>query len=547
MNEVDFKPMQRSFPEACRGIGLNAVSLLLFVAGIGVLLIVMPKYSDDWWYMERLRGWFESQGIWYPTDGGNVLAHGMPWRDIVSVWRDHILTDNSRLSNMAVVPFLLLPKWVGSLLALLAWIYAMCGSFRLADVDWRRSPLVPVALMLWSFFMPWREQMGALDYQFNYLLASGIAVWFLLLFRDADDSEKSRIWPLSLVGFLLGAWQEAFAAPVFGGLAALYLFCADCRRRKYIWALAGLGVGLLWLAAAPGLRVRIGGEVLTARFTWYRFALMFIQHPSFCLMAVLVIISIAREGWRRLVADRFLLFLIVSATVPLVLAFLSNAMRRTGWWCDLASVMGIMMLLRRLWRKYWGRYSLKNIPVAVIMTLLTVVHLAFVDYHAVRISRQLRQLIASYRSNPGDALFADFTVETESPWICFFMPDFTLYTYNWNVMTVNNYYLGHRGEMEFRVIPERLRGIDSSSGTPVAGNSGLRLHDGYLIRNSDSDSPVAFNADIDFGIMRREGVSMHCYRFRSEADGEEYEVVYPQEAVLEQIFGTYVKIDATDE
>lgn len=527
--------------------GLNTVALLLWSMGIGIFLIGMPKYCDDWWYMERLRGWFESQGIWYPTDGGDVLRYGIPWREIFAVWRDHILTDNSRLCNIAVVPFLLLPKWVGSSLALLAWIYAMWGSSRLARVDWRRSPLVPVALTLWGFFMPWREQMGALDYQFNYVLTSGFAVWFLLFFRDTGSEGKSRLLCLGLGGLLLGAWQEAFAAPVFCGLVVLYLFCADCRERKYIWALAGLGAGLMWLAAAPGLRVRIGGEVLTARFTWYRFILMFIQHPSFCLMALLVLIGIARDGWRRVVADRFLLFLIVSATVPLVLAFLSNAMRRTGWWCDLASVMGIMILLRDRWKEYWERYSFKNIPTAIILILLTVAHFAFVDYHVLRISRQMRALLAAYRNNPGAALFADFTTETDSPWICFFMPDFTMYTYNWNVMTVNNYYLGHRGVMEFKVIPKALRDIDADSGMPVAGNSGLRLYDGYLIRKSDSNSPLAFNADIDFGVIRREGVSMHCYRFRSEADGREYEVVYPQEAGLEQIFGIYVRIDATDE
>ncbi|MDE6381337.1 MAG: DUF2029 domain-containing protein [Muribaculaceae bacterium] len=523
-----------------RGEVFNLVLWVLTVTGMGVFLIGMPKYCDDWWYMERLRGWFESQGVWYPTDGGDILSAGIPWPDIAGVWKDHIMTDNSRLCNILVVPFLLLPKWVGSTLALAAWVYAMWGSFRLAGADWRRSPLVPAAFALWSFLLPWREQAGALDYQFNYVLTSALAVSFLLLLRRGDSR---RVWPCAVCGLLLGAWQEAFAAPIFCALIALVLFCRECRTRRYMWAVAGLGVGLLWLAAAPGLRVRIGGEVLTARFSFYRAALMFLQHPAFCLMTVMAVIALCREGWRKLVSDRFLLLLLISAAVPLVMAFASNAMRRTGWWSDMASVIGIMMLVRILWGARCDRYSAGSAVAGLLLSVLTVAHLLYVDIYTVRISRQMRELLAQWHADPERQLFADITDETRSPAICFFMPDFTLFTYNWNVISANNYYSGHKGTMGFRVIPDTLRDIRAGEGEPVAGDSGIRLCRGYLVRAAEKDTPRAFNADIDFGIWKRADVSMHCYAFTSEADGTRFEVVYPQEATLEQIIGCFSRID----
>lgn len=45
--------------------------------------------------------------------------------DIWETWKSHYLTDNSRLSNVVFVPFLLLPKWIGSGIAVVCWWYAV--------------------------------------------------------------------------------------------------------------------------------------------------------------------------------------------------------------------------------------------------------------------------------------------------------------------------------------------------------------------------------------------------------------------------------------
>ena len=48
----------------------NALWLSLYALGIGIWLIGMPSYLDDWCYMEPLRGWNDARGIDDPTVGG---------------------------------------------------------------------------------------------------------------------------------------------------------------------------------------------------------------------------------------------------------------------------------------------------------------------------------------------------------------------------------------------------------------------------------------------------------------------------------------------
>lgn len=511
--------------------------VLLFAVGTGIFFVGMPKYCDDWWYMERFRAWFEGQGVRYPTDGGSFFKAGIPWNEIWETWKAHIMGDNSRLCNIGVVPFLLLPKWVGSLLALCCWMYAMWASWKLAGVNWLKSAVVPLSLAMWAFLMPWREQMGALDYQFNYPVSSALAAGLLLMLERTWL--KRGGWGLFVFAVIVGAWQEAFSLPIAFGLGVLWVCHADCRNGRMLKVIVGLGIGLLWLAAAPGLRCRIANEVGRDPFTLYRFYYSFQQHIPFIIFAVATVIVGVRRGWRGVWRDRKLVFLLCSSLLPIFLAFASNAMRRTGWWSDMASIIGVMWLINKYVAEPKGGMRKVVTVLNVALMAITAVHFAYVGYYTVKIAEGYRKNIQEHFAHPGKEVWDKIETEVSAPLICASKPDFTIYTYNWNMVSVNLYYYGRKrtGRFPFRVVPEELRRVTSATGRKIEGDAGMREYKGYLLMPSNGDGSQSFYADIDFGIFKRNRVSMHMYEFESAADGRKYRVVYPEDAAMERRLG----------
>jgi len=63
----------------------NALLILLYVVGMGVCLMGMPKYMDDLWYLNHLQDWFKMQGVDYPDAGGNIFKYGIPWEGIAEI------------------------------------------------------------------------------------------------------------------------------------------------------------------------------------------------------------------------------------------------------------------------------------------------------------------------------------------------------------------------------------------------------------------------------------------------------------------------------
>ena len=59
---------------------LNVICLLLFMLGMGVFLIGMPKYGDDLWFMRSFGDWLHTHGCDRFTDGVNVFRTGFPMK-----------------------------------------------------------------------------------------------------------------------------------------------------------------------------------------------------------------------------------------------------------------------------------------------------------------------------------------------------------------------------------------------------------------------------------------------------------------------------------
>lgn len=170
----------RSRAEGHKFMCWNNLWLFLCIAGFGVFFIGMPKYTDDYWYMMHLRPWFESQDIIYPEDGGNILRGGIPFREIWATWSEHYGNDNIRFGNLLAPILLIFPKWIGSGFTLVCLGIAVIGGFVLADINWRKSPFVPIGLCMWMFLLPWYDGMGSLVFQLNYAFTPAVIIVFLI-------------------------------------------------------------------------------------------------------------------------------------------------------------------------------------------------------------------------------------------------------------------------------------------------------------------------------------------------------------------------------
>lgn len=524
----------------------NFIWLLGMMVGFGFFFIGMPKYGDDYWYMEPLRSWFESQGVEYPEDGGNILRYGFPWPGVKYAWKFHWLYDNTRFCNMTVVLCLLFPKWVGSGLSLLGWILAVWGSFRIAGVDWRRSAEVPVAIACWVFLLPWHDMMGSEVYQFNYVLTSGMAIlWFIWLRRALSKENRSK-WYMILFAFatfLLGGWQEAFSVPLLVGVIAI-LPAIEKRKRGLIWcALAGLVLGVAWICAAPRYAGIFAREIVPGpEKNFGTLALILSMHPAFWLMAIVCIWGGLHRGFRQYWDNLTLRFLLVSCVCSLLMGWFTKGVARAGWWCDLSAVILILSILKRGWGKWWEHYRPVSVIIAAVLLALSGIRLGYGAVWSLRLREMQRESVEHYLSDPYAPQYIDIPSVADAPLVSAQYP-----CIGFNLLCdddIHEYYEGKYPGSRYLQIPSTLRNLTSASGERVEGDASVRKIGGWLVAPAKVVAPERCKRALNGELMENDvvcGAGSLIYDFkyftikdpsgfilmRSEADGKIYAIIIP--------------------
>lgn len=501
--------------------------LALLTVTFAVFFIGMPRYLDDLWYSFHLKPWLDG-------------VPGAPlWQAMVDTWTEHITTDNVRLANMVCVPFMILPKWVGSGISALLWGLSMAWGARLASLDPRRlTPLLCLGLCLWAFFMPWYDSMGVENFQFNYIWSTFLAVGAMRLFFSHGSGRRVCVF---LAGVLAGMWHEGFTAPLLASFGFLLLFCPHTRTPRAWWLTAGLALGMIWMLAWPTSWHRVANVTGENEFGAGRVLFISFQHPAFILMLLTAGVALCRRKWRGLLADPVVLALVVSAFTSVVIHFLTTRTSRTGWWAEFCAVVAVISLLRRMWPTFASSRSLMSGCISALLLALTFAHQVMVDYYTIRIGQAYRKALDMHMKSGRDSVFAEVPDEHTSPLICLYAPDFTPLLAPVNLTFVNIYY--HRDDNgQFIPVPEQLRRVTASSGTavpPVPGGVDLHIRelDGRLFMPVDETARGEFTADVDFGYTRKQGVRMIYYPFVSEADGRRYAYLYPWRRVVEMRLG----------
>lgn len=518
---------------------LNFWILAFIFVTFAIYFCGMPRYLDDFWYDIYLKQWREG-------------SHDMTlWQAVTQTWSDHLLSDNVRLANIAFVPFLLVPKWIGSTLAAGLLTAAFAWGCRIAGVNPMRSPLLGIALAFWTILMPWYDGMGVENFQFNYILSTFLAVTFLrLFFSSATVTSGWRYTFLCVSGCLIGMWHEGFTAPLLAMCGFLFICCKRYRTPRQTVLLIGLLLGMIWFIAWPTSWQRVTnvyGE--TEKFGSGRVLFILAQHLCFIVMCIVILFSALIRKYRCVLKNPMTLALLISVAASVGIHFLTTRTSRTGWWGEFCSVLVIISILHTLFHKFSCRYTLRGYLLTAPILLLMMLHQVCVDVWAVRIGNIFNDAIERHLKSEDNVVFASVYDEYHSPLICMYAPDFTTLLAPVNLIFVNQYYHSD-DERSFIPVPRELQYVTTRSGEPLPGvnaNSSLTVRKlgEYMFIPSEETEVFEMYTDIDYGYTIKRGVRTICYPFVSQADGHRYAFVYPWRQVVQMRLGSVKAISPT--
>lgn len=502
---------------------MNVLWIALYIIGVGIFMIIVPKYLDDQWYLMNFRPWLGRLSVIEPTYGAIPFGESLPWEEIKSTFLTRWTYDNSRLANLTAIFLLLLPKWIGSGLSVLLWWRAVMSVFRLSGVAWRDSVLVPVGLLLLTVGVAWSQHMGSLDYQCNYVWATAIMFMYMVCVQRNDFRLPGLIL-IFLCGIIAGAWHEGFTFPVLVGYFVLAACRKDFRRLKYFVAAAGLSLGLAFLLTFPPVWFRIARETADHSVWFVCLISTILKHPVALVFIIGEIIYIISRHAGKEHFPALLLFMTVSCVASLGMEFLLMQTRRAGWWADLSGIMGIMYMLGQL---NFARSSIKrrlSVAAGWICGLLMVVYWGTVDFYAIRLARDYDEVIDRYVNKGESTQFREALTFQQIPSYTLFVPDMGLLQSPRSLETISIYF--HR-DKPLTVIPRELEYVTSQTGTEIGGGSGIRYVGDYLYAEGYAQYIFPIRGKADFGWLGESEVILYCYPFVSKGDGRMYIYLYP--------------------
>lgn len=525
----------------------NALWFVLFGVGMGLYLVGMPKSTDDYWYMNHLQDWFTGQGVFYPENGGNILTYGIPLDKIIEIWKDHWKDDNIRLGNL-MAPFLLLgPKWIWSSLLVIMWMAAiyLLGSF--AEVDMRRSPLVVVLLAMLTFYMPWSEQFGGLVFQINYLATTLLAAILLIeFFKGNVTSDMPALAMLFLLGFVTSWWHEGFGVPISAGAGAVFLLYKKYRNKRTAAIILGLLSGILIMVFTPGMQSRARAYLQHIGLRWLDiWGFIYVWSPG--ILALFAgVLAMIRVGFKRVMNDPKVAFLLVSGIVSLTIMLITINRLRGAWWYYIMATICTVYFLRVGFGRYWCRYRLHNALIVAPLLALCFVYWGSVGYAVIKMREDIERGFYEGIEHPEKSRFCKYASVSDLPVMSGYLPlvwrDYEeLYDIPllWARKELPNTEYYNYGPKDFSRggIPEELRFVTSESGCELAGKSGIRSLKGSLfMKPTEADiRPMEENRDLYIAYRTRVGfgkgygvAEVHGVLFRSEGDGKLYIYLRPR-------------------
>ena len=517
----------------------NIVLNTLYVTTVAVMFLLMPPLADDLWFGSE---------IYTALQGGSEISE--PVRD---TWQLHYRYDNSRLANVVFVIFLLLPKFVGNIVAIMAFGATLYISYRLISQFSERpcsDKTVLIFLFLVTFALPWYDNMALECYQFNYIISTFLALCAVWMFFNSETGARFRPFLLFLFGLIVGGWHEGFSVPVFFALSACIVLFKKYRNLSNILLLLGIVGGMAWIFLSPASlsRLKDGADLISSR----RVLVIILSHPIFILLSVITAASIWIRRLRRFATSPLFICLYLAAVCSFCIHAVSVLSPRAGWWCEFSSILCLCFALNCLidhCKKCSRSILARGLYISGI--LLIFAHWFLVDYHTYKLYASYDKVVADYKESSDGVVFAEFIPEYASPRLALMSPSFIIY----HVPQFRSMFEGYfRLDKPLSVIPKELESATYSDGKPVGGNLGVREIDGFYFMEYDrfmsevreNGENGEFTGTIGIGNRHYNGRRIFFFHYRNTL-GEHLTYLLPYRVYLETTFGKISSIGLDNE
>lgn len=493
------------------------------------IFLEYPRSNDDHWFL------FELEKEACLAVGDSTTWGGIKWS-----FTDHYIHDNARIGNFLGILALLLPGWLpalGTCLCFAAglWLMAKYAMIRTGEV----AKLAVLAFFA-TFAPLWHDAMFCQMYSFNYVWSVPLLFGTLVLFL-----RKQPVRPLwaGLFALFTSVWHESNAVVILGGCTVALLFNRESVRKDRLWIIAASALGMTWFLVSPSW--------------WYRAEM---QHPgpfigrtvymwSFAIFSALWIICFLRRDTRHIAFDpRSLICL--TAGIGLTALIVISDRARSAMPAMFLSAASIPWIMSQMWPVLMSGNLRESKAMSAVLLLLTFGHLTVVcdETHTVR--RQFDNIIQQVKSaNP------DWdTIKTPKDTLAIFADvDYSWYRPGLTLMRPNReMFMNHKAQLDFLapylnyrmiwVIPEELKDYHQTMGTPVEGESEVRVYKGHLVSSAVCDTAI-LGAIVRYDNLQEYAHITHA--LFTGADGMEYDYITPMRSLRSTFYGepTYFSFD----
>ncbi len=480
--------------------GIFALTALAFA----VFFIFTPYSGDDFWFRHLAMDQYFATG-----------SFGFPGELIRMEMLDHIRHDNARLCNILFCILVYLPRWITATVtaALCTWLLrALARLAGIGRADWQKTVWL---CAMFAMALPWVEHLFTLCFQLNYLWSMAGAAWIAC--RVLFGRPLHPVLAFA-VGLLFGAWHEGFSVPVFAGLCALAVcFPSRFRRRDTAAMLAGMAIGIAWLAFCPAALYRgEGGTRLSEPYYWL---LSLRYNFLICIYFILWLAALARRKTRAGALTPLSVFTATCCAVSYLIGVYAAFGMRPGMCGEMFAIAGIL----RLWPAESG--SRVRVALSGLMGIFLIAHLAVASAMTFRVRGEYDTLYKQYRRSTDGRVFTRLTSDLEAPLLALGKP---LFLYQESLLCQG---LTHSSVSKpLLPVPELLADATAQSGRDVPGMPGLRMFDGRFFAPADSlglplDCWTDLQTQVMFGPVAHPRV-VRAIPFTSRADGREYFYLY---------------------
>lgn len=499
--------------------------VLVTTIGFAFMFVFFPLYSDDFMYMEPML---------------DYIDHGeSPWQGLWENWSSHYYLDNFRLSNIVFTLFLLLPKWIGCTLSgigifltLRIMLRIACGNENTISI-WTAIWMC----MLFTFGLPWFDQIVIMCFQFNYVWPGFLALLCLSIFIG---NTRCNPWLVFILGFITGWWHEGFSVPEIAGFVILMLIWHKCFvTRTNIILFIGIIAGLSVLVLAPSFIYRINqsqaSDLTNNFFPTLLYSLRYyIPGIIFVILGILMLFS---KQTRHLILSPLCAFIMICLMINYAIHIRTFFAARIGWWANICSILGIVYLTYNYIKI--NKLSITKIKifkvVSVIGAVFMTAHLVFADVMTVKMKKDMDSILNRYAATPdipGQVIFADFTDQISAPFFSLQKPYYNIFNYSWN----SNQCVRWRYEKKYplSVVPTQLEYVNGTQGDLLPSGVRRIAKNIYYVSCDKTYESITASGKI---LLRGHYTPslFYCTSFISKADGKRYLYIYPSNMSLRSL------------